>query len=147
VTGDNAAVESLGLLDTNVLLHPHFANPHSDECRRFLLDVQAGRARVWLEPLVLHEFCYLLRRFFRSASRRQIASYLRQIVLAPGVRCAEPDVLVAAIARWESRDGLDFVDAYLVELAQQRGGVPIYSKNVRELRAAGARVPDPLPAT
>jgi hypothetical protein len=55
------------------------------------------------------------------------------------------DTLVDAVRRWGAAPGLGFVDAYLaVRAASERA--PVYTKNVRELRAQGAAVPDPLPS-
>ena len=133
------------MIDTNVFLHPHTTDAHSQECRRFLSLVEAGRIQVWLDALVVHELSYALRHYWKDASRGQIATYLRHLVHLPGVLVADLDLLLATLDRWGRTDGLGFVDAYLVELAAQRGGLPIYSKNVRELRAQGATVPDPLP--
>jgi predicted nucleic acid-binding protein len=134
------------VIDTNVFLHPHTTDAQSDECQHFLHLVEAGQIQVWLDALVLQELSYALGRLWQGVTRAQLAMYLRQLVRLPGVQVADVDLLLATLDRWGRSDGLGFVDAYLIELAGQRGSMPIYSKNVRALRAQGALVPDPLPA-
>jgi predicted nucleic acid-binding protein len=137
--------EAVGVVDTNVFVHARTSDAQSGECRRFLRLVERGEAQMWLDPLVVHELSYVLSRGWPGVGRQRIGAYLRQLLDWPGVLAADADLLRATLDRWSRVDGLGFVDAYLVELAGQRGGAPIYSKNVRQLRAQGARVPDPLP--
>jgi hypothetical protein len=77
-------------------------------------------------------------------SREDVAAYLLMVIAWDGVR-GEKGVMVDAIQRWRRKPRLAFVDAYLAALATRRG-VPIFSKNVRELEAEGVPVTDPLPA-
>lgn len=92
---------------------------------------------------VLHELSYVLPRYVKQMTRRDVGDYLLMILSWPGVR-ADKDVLVETAHRWRGTAGLGFVDAYLVTLAGRRAA-PLYTKNVRELRAQGVDVPDPLP--
>jgi predicted nucleic acid-binding protein len=131
-----------GILDTNILVHALMRDSVSEECRDLLRAIGIGQERAILDPLVVHEATYALQRVVRL-SRSAAADYLLDVLAWPGIIADRP-VLVDALGRWKATQGLGFVDAYLVARASIEG-VPIYSKNIRELVAQGATVPDPLP--
>ncbi len=133
-----------GLLDTNVFIHAHSNDTASEECRRFLAALERGDVHAHLEPLILHELSSALPRYVQQMTRQDVAAYLLMILSWEGVR-GDKDVMADAVDRWRSTAGRSFADAYLAALAAERG-CPVYSKNVRELAAQGAAVPDPLPA-
>jgi len=132
-----------GLLDTNVFIHAHATDDHAAECRAFLAAIEGGRVSARLEPLILHELSYALPHYVRQMGRAEVAEYLLMVLGWQGVR-GEVDLLVDTVERWRDTAGLSFADAYLAALAV-RLGAPVYSKNLRELQAQGARVPAPLP--
>jgi predicted nucleic acid-binding protein len=134
-----------GLLDTNLFVHAMAKDSHGVECARFLRSLELGHQRAYLDPMVVHEVTYALPRVVKGLSRVAIATYLEKVVRWPGIVCDRP-LLEEALARWKRTHGLGFVDAYLAARAS-RDGVPIFSKNVRELVAQGATVPDPLSGT
>lgn len=136
---------SEGLIDTNVFLHSLTTDQHSEECRGFLLALEQGTAKAFLEPLVLHELSYALKHYLRQYSRADVAEYLQMVLSWDGVR-GQKDVMADAVQRWRRTPGLAFVDAYLAALATQRSAV-VYTKNVRELRTQGVSVPQPLPGS
>lgn len=74
--------------------------------------------------------------------RAQLADYLSTVIEWPGV-LGDKGLLLDTVERWSNTPGLSFVDAHLAALAANRG-CPVYTKNVRELRAQGITVPDPL---
>lgn len=133
-----------GLLDTNVFIHAHTPDRLSGECRRFLTALEAGQVRAHLEPLVLHELSYALRHYLKQMTRQDVAQYLLTVLSWKGVQ-GDKDLMAQTVQRWAQSARLSFVDAYLAELAAQRG-CPVFTKNVRELMAEGADVPDPLPS-
>ena len=133
-----------GLLDTNVFVHSLTRDPQSEECRRLLRAIQSGQERAVLDALVVHETTYALQRVVRL-SRTDAANYLLDVLGWPGI-IADRALLIDALSRWRATAGLGFVDAYLAARAA-RDGAPVYTKNVRELVAQGATVPDPLPGT
>lgn len=47
--------EQAGLLDTNVFIHAYAQDTASEECRSFLIALEAGRVAAQLDPMVLHE--------------------------------------------------------------------------------------------
>jgi len=132
-----------GLLDTNVFIHAHTTDSLSGECRRFLGALEEGRIQARLEPMIVHELSYALRHYLRQMTRDDLAEYLLTVLSWPGV-VGDKDLLVGAVQRWQQANRLAFADAYLIECAVGRG-VPVYSKNVRELAGQGVDVPDPLP--
>ena len=133
-----------GLLDTNIFLHAQTHDDLSQECRQFLTTLERGEVRARLEPMVLHELSYAIRHYAKQMTRAQIADFLLAVLSWPGVE-GDKDLMVETVERWEKTPGLGFVDADLAALAVQQGR-PVYTKNVDELVAQGADVPDPLPA-
>jgi predicted nucleic acid-binding protein len=135
--------ERSGLLDTNVFIHAHTQDSLSEECRRFLNALEAGRVTARLEPIILHELSFVLPRVLKQMTRADVAEYLLVVLSWDGVQ-GEKGLMADAVERWHSTPGLAFADAYLAALAADEGR-PIYSKNVRELVGQGVRVIDPLP--
>jgi predicted nucleic acid-binding protein len=87
-----------GFVDTNVFIHAIATDAHSVECQQFLLLVQHGEIRVRLEPVVLHEISYMLKRFHKQMTRQDVADYLLLILGWPGVE-ADKIVLIDAVGR------------------------------------------------
>lgn len=132
-----------GLVDTNVFLHAQTRDPHAEECRDFLQGLRDGQGVAQLEPLVLHELSYALPHYRKGMSRAEVGEFLLAILGWPGI-LGNKNVMIDAVTRWQDTPGLAFVDAYLAALARERP-CSIFTKNVRELRAQGVEVPDPLP--
>jgi predicted nucleic acid-binding protein len=134
---------SSGYLDANVFIHAVSNDAHTEECRNFLSELEKGSIVARMEPIVLHEISYALPRFAKQLSRGAVATYLLSVLDWPGV-LSDKQVLTDALDRWRQVPGLGFTDAYLAVVAI-RDGVPVFTKNVRDLRGQGAEVPDPLP--
>ncbi len=133
-----------GYLDTNVFIHAYANDSSTEECRRFLLGVEAGRQRAVLEPVVLHELSYALPRYLKQLTREEVADYLLMVVGWAGIQCGK-DLLVDALQRWRATRRLGFADAYRAALASANRSF-VFTKNVADFRAQGVAVPDPLPA-
>jgi len=133
-----------GLLDTNAVLHAYTTDAHSAECRAFLAALERGDVRARIDPLVVHELSYVLPRLQKQMDRAAVAGVLLMMLSWSGV-VGPVDTLVDAVQRWSATPGLAFVDAFLAARAASERA-PVYTKNVRELRAQGAMVPDPLPS-
>jgi predicted nucleic acid-binding protein len=138
-----SVIDKPGLLDTNVFVHAHARDSATQECRLFLMGLEAGRVRARIEPIVLHELSYALPHYLKQMERADVAAYLLMVLAWDAVE-GDKAIMIEAVERWRDTDGLSFADAFLAALATQHGR-PIYSKNVRELRAQGAEVPSPLP--
>lgn len=132
-----------GVVDTNVFIHAQTHDAHAEECLRFLEGVRSGRVRAEIEPLVLHELSYALPHYRKGMTREEVAEYLLAILAWEGLT-GNKGLLVNAVERWRASPALAFVDAYLVTRAGEEHR-PVYTKNVSELRAQGALIPDPLP--
>lgn len=138
-----SSVPSPGLLDTNVFIHAYARDAATEDCRRFLLALEAGTVRAVMSPIILHELSYAFPRCLKQMSRQDVANYLLMVLGWDSVR-REKGAMVDAVERWRDTMGLSFADAYLTALAAEQVR-PVYSKNLRELRAQGVEVPDPLP--
>lgn len=108
-----------------------------------LAALEDGSIQAQIEPIVLHELSYVLPRFMRQMTRKDVVAYLLGVLRWPGVR-GEKDLLTDALQRWGRTPGLGFADAYLAVLASRRQ-CSVYTKNVQELTRQGVDVPDPLP--
>jgi predicted nucleic acid-binding protein len=133
-----------GLLDTNVVLHAFEQGSLGGECAAFLRALERGQLQAILDPLVVHELTYALPRFQKQFARNDVANFLIDVVNMPGI-VADKELLVETLRLWGTNSGLGFVDAYLVTRGDRESCL-VYTKNVRELRALGASVPDRLPA-
>lgn len=133
-----------GLIDTNLFIHAQTTDRFSDECRAFLGALASGQIRARLEPLILHELSYVLPRYVKQMTRRDVAAYLAMVIGWEGVQC-DRHVLGDAVQRWRDTAGLSFADAYLTALATQLG-CAVYTKNVREVAGQRVATPDPLPS-
>jgi predicted nucleic acid-binding protein len=134
---------SRGLLDTNVVIHSLTRDEHAEECRLFVQRISDGDIAVIVDPLVVHEITYLLPRYVKQMSRREVGDFVESLLQMPGVS-GEIDHLRAAIGLWKEHPGAGFVDCYLAVRALD-ANLPVFTKNVRDLRTLGAQVPDPLP--
>lgn len=135
---------AVGLVDTNVFIHAHTNDLHSEECIRFLDALRNGTLQASLEPVVLHELTYALPRLVKQMTQQDLAAYLLMVLQWPGVQ-GDKVRMANAVRRWARTPGLAFVDAYLAALAAHRR-CPIFTKNVRELTGQGVDVPRVLPA-
>jgi len=138
-----AAREADGLIDTNVFIHAHSNDSLSEECRAFLRGLESGTVQARIEPLILHELSYALPHYVKQMTRHQVAEYLLMVLRWDGVT-GDKRILGDTVERWRTTPGLSFADAYLAALAAERG-CSVFTKNVRELRAQGAVVPESLP--
>ncbi|MDA8186656.1 MAG: PIN domain-containing protein [Dehalococcoidales bacterium] len=132
-----------GLVDTNVFIHAQTHDVLAEECLRFLEAVQRGEVEAQLEPVVLHELSYALPHYRKGMTRQEVSEYLLAVLAWKGIT-GKKDLLVNAVERWRDSARLAFVDAYLAALAAEAQS-PVYTKNVAELEAQGALVPNPLP--
>jgi predicted nucleic acid-binding protein len=132
-----------GLLDTNVFIHAYANDRHTAECRRFLLALERGDVKAYMDPLVLHELSYALPRFVKQMTRAQVGEYLLMVLGWDSVG-GEKEIMVDAVHRWQQSPSLAFVDAYLAAIAARRK-CAVYTKNLAELRGQGVHVPEPLP--
>jgi predicted nucleic acid-binding protein len=132
-------------IDSNVLIHA-LRDPQTlgVDCSRLLSALELGSIRAFLDPVVVHELTYVLRRVFKSMSKADVASMLIGFVSWPGID-AEKEVLTDTLQLWADTPGLSFADALLATRARLSAG-QIFSKNIDELRRVGATVPDPLPS-
>ncbi len=132
-----------GFIDTNVFIHAQTTDDLSEECRRFLFAVERGDILTRLEPVILHELSYALKRYRQQMTRGQIAEFLRTILLWPGI-LGDKEIMLDAVDRWEQHASIGFADAHLAALAATYRS-PVYTKNVRHFASQGVEVPDPLP--
>ncbi len=132
------------LLDSNVFVHALTHDAHAARCRNLLFALQAGTARATLDPVIVHELTYVLPRYLKQMTRRDVAQYLTSVLAWEGV-IADKDVLAEALRLW-STQMVGFVDAYLGARAVAEDRT-VYSRNIADLQRCGAVVPETWPGT
>ena len=66
-------VLQLGLLDTNLFIHPLFVrDPHAARCQALIAAIERGDAAGWIDVTVVHELTYALRRVPGFSDRAMI---------------------------------------------------------------------------
>lgn len=134
--------QSIGLIDTNILI-PALANDaQGADCRAFLEQVQEGGREVLLTTVVVHEFTYAMSRFAKQMTRVDIGGYLISLMSLPNVR-VDDGFLFDTVRRWAHATDLGFVDAYLSIRAEQ-DRIPVYTRNLRHFERFGVEIPDSL---
>lgn len=133
---------TIGILDTNILIHALSTDAHGADCRRFLQRVRDGEVAVLLTSVVALEFTYAVGRYAKQMTREDIADYLVSVMSLPSVEL-EDEILVDTVRLWAKTPDLSFVDAYL-GLRAQREDLPVFTKNIRHFERFGIRVPNPL---
>jgi predicted nucleic acid-binding protein len=121
-------------VDANVLLRFLTGEPPDLAQRALRLIQQAERGEVTLKlsPIVVAEVIWVLGSFYRYP-RNQIAEVLLPLVTAEGVILEESEQVVAALDRMATAN-VDFIDAYLAEVARREGGsVVSFDRDFRRL--------------
>ncbi|HBE31997.1 MAG TPA: PIN domain nuclease [Cyanobacteria bacterium UBA11369] len=121
-------------VDANVLLRFLTGEPPDLAQRALRLIQQAERGEVILRlsPIVVAEVVWVLGSFYRYP-RNQIAEVLLPLVTAEGVVLEESEQVVAALDRMATAN-VDFIDAYLAEVARREGGsVVSFDRDFRRL--------------
>ena len=132
-------------LDTNVVFRFLLGDDdaHSPEAARLFERAAAGEVTLKLSVVVVMECCETLRHVMKLG-KAPIAEALMAVMALRGVRAEERDILERALAVYGRRGRVDFVDAYLAQLALAKGPPHVVTFNVRDFDAAGltARRPD-----
>ena len=121
-------------VDANVFLRFLTGEPPDLAQRALRLMQQAERGEVTLKlsPIVVAEVVWVLGSFYRYP-RNQIAEVLLPLVTAEGVVLEESEQVVAALERMATAN-VDFIDAYLAEVARREGGsVVSFDRDFRRL--------------
>lgn len=105
------------LLDTNVILRYLVGdNPtQQSQAKKIFQAAQAGKRNIIIKPLVVAEVCFVLESFYKK-SLEEIASSM-EIFLSQ--KWLEVEDRPALLGMWPwYREGLHFVDSYLIASAQ-----------------------------
>lgn len=122
------------LLDTNIILR--FLRGDNEvqytEARRLFEQATAGKIRLLLPSLVVAEVVWTLEGFYHT-SRRYIAEVLEALFATPNVILFEPRVIPRATELFAAH-AVDFVDAYLVSLAEETKTTRLATFNKKHFR-------------
>lgn len=108
-------------VDANVLIRLLTDDPPEMSARAAEVAARAetGELRLRITPLVLAETVWVLLSFY-GYSREKVAEALIALLRADGVQAEEGRLVLAALESMASSN-VDFVDAYLAELARSKG--------------------------
>ena len=136
------SMQTEGLIDTNVFIHALKRDQNSQECLEFLSLVRSGERRVRLELYVVHELTFVISRVLKQMTIPETADYIREVIEWPGIDC-DRELLLGALARWQQRPGIAFVDAALATQAQLNDTI-VFSINSKDFADVGVDAPRPL---
>lgn len=122
-------------VDANVLLRLLTGDPPDMATRALELarSAERGEVRLKLAALVVAEVVWVLGSFYRF-DRRRIAEVVASLVTAEGVEVEQEEEVLAALLEMSDAN-VDFVDAFLAELARRHGEpVVSFDRNFERLR-------------
>lgn len=108
-------------MDANVILRFLTGDPPEMAAKALSLmrRAEGGEIRLRLSPIVLAEVVWVLRSFYRFPGDR-IASVLVSLINTEGIIADDADLLSAALTEMTVKN-VDFIDAYLAEIARAAG--------------------------
>ncbi|MEH2364687.1 PIN domain-containing protein [Nostoc sp.] len=108
-------------VDANILLRFLTGEPPDLAQRAFRLiqKAESGEVTLRLSPIVVAEVVWVLSSFYKY-SRVQIAEVLLPLVVAEGILLDDLEQVTVALERMANAN-VDFIDAYLAEIARQKG--------------------------
>jgi predicted nucleic acid-binding protein len=121
-------------VDANVLLRLLTGEPPELAQRALRLAQRAERGEVTLRlsPIVVAEMVWVLNSFYRYP-RVQIAEVLLLLMAAEGIVVEEAEQVIAALDRMATVN-VDFLDAFLAEVARREGGAVVsFDRDFRRL--------------
>jgi predicted nucleic-acid-binding protein len=107
----------MALLDANVLVR-HLTGTPRGQARRATAFL-AGADELRLVDVVVAETVYVLQSVYRL-SRHEIAAVMRSVVAHPAVVLEDVGIVLRSLSLYRV-ERLDFVDAYLVAVAESTG--------------------------
>ncbi len=110
-------------VDANVLLRFLTGEPPQLAARalRLMQRAEQGEITLRLSPIVVAEVVWVLSSFYRY-SRAQIADILLPLIASDGIALDELQQVTAALNLMASAN-VDFIDAYLAEVARKTGEI------------------------
>ncbi|MBW4477639.1 MAG: type II toxin-antitoxin system VapC family toxin [Tolypothrix brevis GSE-NOS-MK-07-07A] len=121
-------------VDANVLLRFLTGEPPelAERALRLIQRAEQGEINLKLSPIVVAEIVWVLSSFYRY-SRTQIAEVLLPLIASDGISCDEIQQVTAALSLMASAN-VDFLDAYLAEIARYTGeSVVSFDRDFRRL--------------
>jgi predicted nucleic acid-binding protein len=121
-------------VDANVLLRFLTGEPPelAERALRLIQRAEKGEINLKLSPIVVAEIVWVLSSFYRY-SRTQIAEVLLPLIASDGISCDEIQQVTAALSLMASAN-VDFIDAYLAEIARYTGeSVVSFDRDFRRL--------------
>jgi predicted nucleic acid-binding protein len=131
----------LGWLDTNIFVHAlHRHDPFHRRCRAILNGLETGHVAGWIDPLVIHELTYVLKRIPSFTSRKDSYEYIHSVLACETIYARDKPLLVESLARWADSERLSFTDAWLLTLCQRRN-MPVCSVNRNDFASVANSFP------
>jgi len=121
-------------VDANILLRLLTGDPPelAQRALKLVQKAEQGEVTLKLSPIVVAEIIWVLSSFYKY-SRTQIAEVLIPFVTAEGIVLEEAEQVIAALNQM-ARVNVDFIDAFLAEIARRDGGtIASFDRDFRPL--------------
>lgn len=121
-------------VDANILLRLITNDPPAlaERAARLANQAEQGEITLKVAPIVVAEVVWVLISFY-GYSRKQVAEVLIALLTADGIVLEETEQVIAALDRMVSLS-VDFIDAYLAELARRENeAVASFDRDFRRL--------------
>ena len=121
-------------VDANVMLRLLTGDPPdlAQRSRRLAERAERGEVTLRISSIVVAEIVWVLSSFYRY-SRTQIAEVLIPLLTTEGILLEEAEQVIAALDRMATAN-VDFIDAFLAEIARREGGsVVSFDRDFRRL--------------
>ena len=121
-------------VDANILLRLLTGDPPelAQRALKLVQKAEQGEVTLKLSPIVVAEIVWVLSSFYKY-SRTQIAEVLIPFVTAEGIVLQEAEQVIAALNQM-ARVNVDFIDAFLAEIARREGeAIVSFDRDFRRL--------------
>lgn len=134
-------------IDTNIIIYVLRTNKnYSAQARQMVQQAKAGAFTLKVSPLIIAECVFLLSGRQFGLSREEIKTILRSFINLKGIDCEEKAVIEEALTQF-TKNGIDFVDAYLAVHAKAITPAHVITVNVKDFIRIGvgtAETPEQL---
>ena len=121
-------------VDANILLRFLTGEPPAlaQRALRLIQRAEQGEITLQVAVMVVAEVVWVLSSFYKYP-RSRITDQLSQFLITDGIVLAESEQVLAALSRMASAN-VDFVDAYLAEIARRENGTVVsFDRDFRRL--------------
>ena len=123
----NKKMKKSAWLDTNVILRFLLKDDPQlfQAVEPLFLQAEQGDLEIYIHPIIIAELIWTLESYYEY-SKEKIAEVMIQLVEAKGVVVPDKEVIVGTLQNYKEKN-VDFIDAYLVQYANKKGPLAVYT--------------------